>query len=154
RAMVTASTDGKLPLYERCFIRHVVQCMIKCHKCRKVKQEEVREARGRAYAIKEAEPQGSDRSFMDIRFSVMLDIDLIKIGSIYEVELADGQGEVTSFKLDDLNEVVRMAHKLMEQKSKARDARILEGMKRKWESLQGGNSSGKGNQRDNSRHTL
>nr|GFD02973.1 putative reverse transcriptase domain-containing protein [Tanacetum cinerariifolium] len=34
---------------------------------------------------------GSDRSFMDIRFSVMLDIDLIKIGSIYEVELADGQ---------------------------------------------------------------
>ncbi|GJU10568.1 putative reverse transcriptase domain-containing protein [Tanacetum coccineum] len=36
RAMVTAPTDGKLPLCERCFTRHVGQCMIKCHKCRKV----------------------------------------------------------------------------------------------------------------------
>nr|GFA70044.1 reverse transcriptase domain-containing protein [Tanacetum cinerariifolium] len=70
------------------------QCSIK------VKQEEVREARGRAYAIKDAEPQGpnvvtstfllnnryafvlfdsgSDRSFMDTRFSAMLGIDPIK----------------------------------------------------------------------------
>nr|GFB68390.1 hypothetical protein [Tanacetum cinerariifolium] len=37
---------------------------------------------------------------------------------------------------------VRMSHKLMEQKSQARDARILEGKEQKWESLQGGNSSG------------
>nr|GEV00746.1 hypothetical protein [Tanacetum cinerariifolium] len=64
------------------------------------------------------------------------------------------KGEVTSSKHADLNATVRMAHKLMEQKSQARDATILEGKKRKWESLQGGNSSGKGNQRDNSRHTL
>ncbi|GJT45168.1 putative reverse transcriptase domain-containing protein [Tanacetum coccineum] len=106
RAMVTAPTDGKvslgsLPLYERCFTRHVGQCMIKCHKCvkvghraryskeknvamgvnalpipncydcgeqghtrnrcpRKVKQEEVGEVRDRAYAIKDAEPKGSN----------------------------------------------------------------------------------------------
>nr|GFC60166.1 hypothetical protein [Tanacetum cinerariifolium] len=46
------------------------------------------------------------------------------------------------------------SHKLMEKKSQARDARILEGKKQKWESLQGGNSSGKGNQKDNSRHNL
>nr|GFA17645.1 hypothetical protein [Tanacetum cinerariifolium] len=125
RAMVTAPTYGKLPLCERCFTRHVGQCMIKCHKCgnvrhkarnrcpKKVKQEEVGEARGRAYAIKDAEPQGpnmvtgtfllnnryafvlfdsgSDRSFMDTRFSAMLDIDPIKIGASYEVELADGR---------------------------------------------------------------
>nr|GEW56177.1 hypothetical protein [Tanacetum cinerariifolium] len=79
----------------------------------KVKQGEVRKARGRAYAIKDVEPQGlnvvtgtfllnnhydfvlfdsgSDRSFVDSRFSAMLDIDPIKIGASYEVELADGR---------------------------------------------------------------
>ncbi|GJZ39354.1 putative reverse transcriptase domain-containing protein [Tanacetum coccineum] len=154
RAMVTAPTDGRLPLCERCFTRHVGQCTIKCHKCgkvghksryckeknvatganalpiptcydcgeqghtrnrcpRKVKQEEVGEVRGRAYAIKDAEPKGpnvvtgtfllnnryafvlfdsgSDRSFVDTRFSSMLDIDPVKIGASYEVELADGR---------------------------------------------------------------
>nr|GEU69548.1 hypothetical protein [Tanacetum cinerariifolium] len=63
-------------------------------------------------------------------------------------------GDVISSKPNDLNEAVYMAHKLMEQKSQARDARILEGKKQKWVSLQGRNSSGKGNQRDNSHHTL
>ncbi|GJZ11181.1 putative reverse transcriptase domain-containing protein [Tanacetum coccineum] len=80
---------------------------------KKVKQEEVGEARGRAYAIKDAEPQGpnvvtgtfllnnryasvlfdsgSDRSFVDTRFSSMLDIDPVKIDTSYEVELADGR---------------------------------------------------------------
>nr|GEW75776.1 hypothetical protein [Tanacetum cinerariifolium] len=79
---------------------------------KKAKQEEVREARGRAYAIKDAEPQGpnvvtgmfllnnrafvlfdsgSDKSFVDTRFSAILDIDLIKIGASYEVELANGR---------------------------------------------------------------
>ncbi|GKD40984.1 putative reverse transcriptase domain-containing protein [Tanacetum coccineum] len=52
------------------------------------------------------------------------------------------KGEVTSSKPANLNEVVRMAHKLMEQKSQANDERILEGKKRKWESFQSGNSSG------------
>nr|GEU83386.1 putative reverse transcriptase domain-containing protein [Tanacetum cinerariifolium] len=80
---------------------------------KKVRQEKVREVRGRAYAIKNAEPKGpnvvtgtfllnnsyafvlfdsgSDRSFVDTRFSFMLDIDPIKIGTSYEVELADGR---------------------------------------------------------------
>ncbi|GJR70472.1 putative reverse transcriptase domain-containing protein [Tanacetum coccineum] len=80
---------------------------------RKVKQEEVGEVRGRAYAIKDAEPKGPnvvtgtfllnnryafvlfdsgfDRSFVDTRFSSMLNIDLIKIRASYEVELADGR---------------------------------------------------------------
>ncbi|GJU16157.1 putative reverse transcriptase domain-containing protein [Tanacetum coccineum] len=78
-----------------------------------IKKEEVGEVRGRAYAIKDAEPQGrnvvtstflfnnryafvlldlgSDRSFVDTRFSLMLDIDPVKIWASYEVELADGR---------------------------------------------------------------
>ncbi|GJR24401.1 putative reverse transcriptase domain-containing protein, partial [Tanacetum coccineum] len=154
RAMVTAPTNGKLPLCECCFTRHVGQCTIKCHKCgkvghkarycreksvatganaqpiwtcydcgeqghtrnrcpKKVKQEEVREVRGRAYAIKDAEPKGPnmvtgtfllnnqygsvlfdsgfDRSFVNTRFSSLLDIKPIKIEDSYEVELADGR---------------------------------------------------------------
>ncbi|GKB21090.1 putative reverse transcriptase domain-containing protein [Tanacetum coccineum] len=39
RAMVTAPTDGKLPLCERCFTRQVGQCTIKCHKCGKVRHK-------------------------------------------------------------------------------------------------------------------
>ncbi|GKA28643.1 putative reverse transcriptase domain-containing protein [Tanacetum coccineum] len=52
RAMVTAPTDGKLPLYcgEQSHTRN------RCPK--RIKQEEVGEVRGRAYAIKDAEPQG------------------------------------------------------------------------------------------------
>nr|GEX75448.1 reverse transcriptase domain-containing protein [Tanacetum cinerariifolium] len=78
-----------------------------------VKQEEVGEVHGRAYAIKDTEPKGpnvvtgtfllnnrsafvlfdlgSDRSFVDTRFSFMLDIDPVGIGASYEVELADGK---------------------------------------------------------------
>ncbi|GKC65367.1 hypothetical protein Tco_1097965 [Tanacetum coccineum] len=51
------------------------------------------------------------------------------------------KGEVTSSKPANLNEAMRMAYKLMEQKSQARDERILEGKKRKWERFQSGNSS-------------
>ncbi|GJV82948.1 putative reverse transcriptase domain-containing protein [Tanacetum coccineum] len=154
RAMVTAPTDGKLPLCERCFTCHVGQCTIKCHKCgkvghkarycreksvatganaqpiwtcydcgeqghtrnrcpNKVKQEEVGEVHGLAYAIKDAEPKGpnvvtgmfllnnryasvlfdtgSDISFVNTRFSSLLDIKPIKIEDSYEVELADGR---------------------------------------------------------------
>ncbi|GKF92091.1 hypothetical protein Tco_0278810, partial [Tanacetum coccineum] len=64
------------------------------------------------------------------------------------------KGEVTSYKPANLNEAMRMAHKLMKQKLQARDERILEGKKRKWESFQSRNSSGKSNHRDNSRQTL
>ncbi|GKE27986.1 putative reverse transcriptase domain-containing protein, partial [Tanacetum coccineum] len=84
------------------------------HRCpKKVKQEEVGEVRDRAYAIKDAEPKGlnvvtgtfllnnryasvlfdlsSDRSFVNTRFSSLLDIKPIKIEDSYEVELADGR---------------------------------------------------------------
>ncbi|GKE75364.1 putative reverse transcriptase domain-containing protein, partial [Tanacetum coccineum] len=79
----------------------------------KVKQEEVREVRGRDYAIKDAKPKGlnvvtstfllnnryasvlfdsgSDRSFVNTRFSSLLDIQPIKIEDSYEVQLADGR---------------------------------------------------------------
>nr|GEY13549.1 hypothetical protein [Tanacetum cinerariifolium] len=53
---------------------------------KKVKQEESEEVFGRAYAIMDAES-----SFMDTRFSSMLDIDSIEINASYEVELADGR---------------------------------------------------------------
>ncbi|GKG09771.1 hypothetical protein Tco_0338517, partial [Tanacetum coccineum] len=64
------------------------------------------------------------------------------------------KGEVTSSKPAKLNEAVRMAHKLTKHKLQARDERILEGKKRKWENYQCGNSSGKSNHRDNSRQTF
>ncbi|GJU38741.1 putative reverse transcriptase domain-containing protein [Tanacetum coccineum] len=130
RAMITAPNEGNvslgsLPMCERCFTRHVGQFTIKCHKCgkighkarnrcpKKVKKEEAREVRGRAYTIKDAEPQGPnvvtgmfllnnryatvlfdssfDKSFVNTRFSSMLDIDSVKIDTNYEVELADGR---------------------------------------------------------------
>ncbi|GKG19029.1 hypothetical protein Tco_0376128 [Tanacetum coccineum] len=69
----------------------------------------------------------------------------LKIKECDIVAYTQSKGEVTSSKPVDLNEAVRMAHKLMKQKSQARNERILEGKKRKWENLQGGNSSGKGN---------
>nr|GEY90128.1 hypothetical protein [Tanacetum cinerariifolium] len=78
---------------------------------KKVKQEETGEFLGRAYAIKDAEPQGLnvvtgmfllnnryayvlfdsgfDRSFVDTRFSSMLHVEPVKISASYEVELAD-----------------------------------------------------------------
>ncbi|GKF43309.1 hypothetical protein Tco_0129861 [Tanacetum coccineum] len=55
------------------------------------------------------------------------------------------KGEVTSSRPTNLNKAVRMAHKLMEQNSQARDERILEGKKRKWKNFQSGNSSDKSN---------
>ncbi|GJV93940.1 putative reverse transcriptase domain-containing protein [Tanacetum coccineum] len=50
------------------------------------------------------------------------------------------KGTVIGSKPISLNEAVRMAHALMEQKSQARIERIAEGNKRKWESSQGGNN--------------
>nr|GEX16244.1 putative reverse transcriptase domain, ribonuclease H-like domain, aspartic peptidase domain protein [Tanacetum cinerariifolium] len=85
---------------------------------KKFKQEEVEEVHGRAYAIKDAELQSlnvvtvtfllnkhyasvlfdssSDRSFVDTRFSSMLNIDPVKIGASYEVELGDGRVVTTN----------------------------------------------------------
>ncbi|GKB75851.1 hypothetical protein Tco_0942746 [Tanacetum coccineum] len=60
-------------------------------------------------------------------------------------------GEVTSSKSANLSKVVRMAHKLMEQKLQSKHEREMKGNKRKWENFQSGNSS-RGNYKDNSRH--
>ncbi|GJU08780.1 putative reverse transcriptase domain-containing protein [Tanacetum coccineum] len=84
----------------------------------------------------------------------MIEPERVKVDAYIRGLTDNIKGEVTSSKPANLSEVVRMAHKLMDQKSQARDERILEGKKRKWESFQSGNSSGKGNQRDNSRQTL
>ncbi|GJX92583.1 putative reverse transcriptase domain-containing protein, partial [Tanacetum coccineum] len=85
---------------------------------KKVKPEEVREVRGRAYVIKDVEPKGpnvvtgtfllnnryasiifdsgSDRSLVNTRFSSLLDIKPIKIEDSYEVELVDRRGVSTN----------------------------------------------------------
>ncbi|GJS28179.1 putative reverse transcriptase domain-containing protein [Tanacetum coccineum] len=81
----------------------------------------------------------------------MVELERVKVDAYIRGLTDNIKGEVTSSKPTDLNEAVRMAHKLMEEKSQARNERILESKKRKWENLQGGNSSGKGNQKDNSR---
>ncbi|GKD33844.1 hypothetical protein Tco_1249353, partial [Tanacetum coccineum] len=57
-----------------------------------------------------------------------------------EHELWNLKGTVIGSKPISLNEAVRMAHALMEQKAQARIERIAEGNKRKWESSQGGNN--------------
>ncbi|GJX03523.1 hypothetical protein Tco_0189439 [Tanacetum coccineum] len=63
------------------------------------------------------------------------------------------EGTVIGSKPTNLNEAVRMAHALMEQKAQARIERIAEGNKRKWESSQGGNKrNNRNNNRDNTRH--
>ncbi|GJR67835.1 putative reverse transcriptase domain-containing protein [Tanacetum coccineum] len=63
------------------------------------------------------------------------------------------KGTVVGPKPTSLNEVVRMAHALMEQKAQAQIERIAEGNKRKWESSQGGNNgNNRNNNRDNTRY--
>ncbi|GJT32867.1 putative reverse transcriptase domain-containing protein [Tanacetum coccineum] len=53
------------------------------------------------------------------------------------------KGETTSSRPATLNEAVRMAHALMEQKIQAKAERVAESNKRKWESSQGGNNGAK-----------
>ncbi|GJU18756.1 putative reverse transcriptase domain-containing protein [Tanacetum coccineum] len=63
------------------------------------------------------------------------------------------KGTSISSRPTSLNEAVRKAHALMEQKAQARAERIIEGNKRKWENSQGGNNSNnKNNNMDNTRH--
>ncbi|GJS00882.1 putative reverse transcriptase domain-containing protein [Tanacetum coccineum] len=131
-AMVTAPTDGKLPLCERCFTRHVGQCIIKFHKCgkaghkasyckeksvatganaqpvwtcydcgeqghtrnqcpKKIKQEEAEKFVAELMVLRMLSLKVRMWSFVDTRFSSMLDIDPVKIRASYEVELADGK---------------------------------------------------------------
>ncbi|GJW81410.1 hypothetical protein Tco_0145385 [Tanacetum coccineum] len=61
----------------------------------------------------------------------MVEPKRVKVDTYIQGLMDTIKGEVTSSKPADLNEAVRMAHKLMEQKSQARDARILEGKKQK-----------------------
>ncbi|GKE41465.1 hypothetical protein Tco_1468749 [Tanacetum coccineum] len=91
---------------------------------------------------------------LDLMHPRMVEPERVKVDAYIRGLTDNIKGEVTSSKPIDLNEAVRMAHKLIEQKSQAKDARILEGKKRKWESFKSGNSSGKGNQKDNSHQTL
>nr|GEX09171.1 putative reverse transcriptase domain-containing protein [Tanacetum cinerariifolium] len=62
--------------------------------------------------------------------------------------------ETTSYRPVNMNEVVRMAHTLMEQKIQAKAERVSEGNKRKWENSQGGNRNNnpRGNYQGNNRH--
>ncbi|GJZ91776.1 hypothetical protein Tco_0663841, partial [Tanacetum coccineum] len=84
----------------------------------------------------------------------MVEPERVKVDAYIRGLSDNNKGGVTSSKPANLNEAVRMAHKLMEQKSQARDKIILEGKKQKWESFQSRNSSGKGNPKDNSRQTM
>ncbi|GKE38506.1 putative reverse transcriptase domain-containing protein, partial [Tanacetum coccineum] len=61
----------------------------------------------------------------------MVEPERVKVDAYIRGLTDNIKGEVTSSKLANLNEAVRMAHKLMDQKSQARDERILEGKKRK-----------------------
>ncbi|GKE81167.1 hypothetical protein Tco_1551167, partial [Tanacetum coccineum] len=72
----------------------------------------------------------------------MVEHESVKIDAYIRGLSKNVKGEVTSYRPANLNKAVRMAHKLMEQKSQAREERILEGKKRKWENFQSGNSSG------------
>ncbi|GKC13172.1 hypothetical protein Tco_1009954, partial [Tanacetum coccineum] len=69
------------------------------------------------------------------------------------------KGETTSSKPVILNDAIRMAHTLMEQKLQAKAERVTEGNKRKWENNNPGdrnnnnrNNNNRGNYRDNNYH--
>ncbi|GJR13895.1 putative reverse transcriptase domain-containing protein [Tanacetum coccineum] len=83
----------------------------------------------------------------------MVEPESVKVDAYIQGLFENIKGEVTSFRPTNLNEVVRIAHKFMEQKSQAKDERILEGKKRKWENFQSGNISGKSNHKDYSRQS-
>ncbi|GJS88023.1 putative reverse transcriptase domain-containing protein [Tanacetum coccineum] len=72
------------------------------------------------------------KQLMTIEFCLVEEIKRMK-HLVEPKGLSDNiKGEVTSSKPTNLNEVVRMAHKLMEQKSQSRNERILEGNKRRY----------------------
>ncbi|GJZ37905.1 putative reverse transcriptase domain-containing protein [Tanacetum coccineum] len=61
----------------------------------------------------------------------MVEPERVKVDAYIRGLTNNIKGEVTSSKPANLNEAVRMAHKLMEQKSQARDAKFLEGKTQK-----------------------
>ncbi|GJX40031.1 putative reverse transcriptase domain-containing protein [Tanacetum coccineum] len=106
--------------------------------------------------VKEYDVVAYTQRFNELAFMCprMVEPERVKVDAYIRGLTDNIKGEVTSSKPANLNEAVCMAHKLMEQKSQAKDARILEGKNRKLETLQSGNGSGKGNQKDSSRQTL
>ncbi|GJW28033.1 putative reverse transcriptase domain-containing protein [Tanacetum coccineum] len=83
--------------------------------------------------VKEYDVVAYTQRFNELAFMCprMVEPERVKVDAYIKGLTDNIKGEVTSSKPADLNEAVRMAHKLMEQKSQARDARILEGKKRK-----------------------
>ncbi|GJS55733.1 hypothetical protein Tco_0629095 [Tanacetum coccineum] len=71
----------------------------------------------------------------------MVELKRVKVDAYIRGLSKNIKGEVNSSRPTNLNKAVRIAYKLMEQKSQARDERILEGKKRKWENFQSGNNS-------------
>nr|GEW78248.1 hypothetical protein [Tanacetum cinerariifolium] len=66
------------------------------------------------------------------------------------------KGEITSSRPDMLNDAMRMVHTLIEQKIQAKNERVAEGNKKRWENNnQGGNynRNNHGNYHDNNRHS-
>nr|GEY51839.1 putative reverse transcriptase domain-containing protein [Tanacetum cinerariifolium] len=72
----------------------------------------------------------------------MVKSERVKVDAYIQGLTDNIKGEVTSSKPANLYEAMRMDHKLMEQKSQARDDRILEGKKQKWENYESRNSDG------------
>ncbi|GJZ66196.1 putative reverse transcriptase domain-containing protein [Tanacetum coccineum] len=64
------------------------------------------------------------------------------------------KGETTSSRPATLNEAVRMAHALMEQKIQAKNERIAEGVKRKWENNNQGGSNNRNNNDNRNKNNL
>ncbi|GKA98439.1 putative reverse transcriptase domain-containing protein [Tanacetum coccineum] len=81
----------------------------------------------------------------------MVDPENVKVDAYIRGLSKNIKGEVTSSKPTNLSEAVRMAHKLMEQKLQAKNEKVIEGNKRKWENFQIRNSS-RSNYKDNFRH--
>nr|GEU47267.1 putative reverse transcriptase domain-containing protein [Tanacetum cinerariifolium] len=105
----------------QCGMQHYGNCSIKCNKCRKIGHKArdcwskvVATARGQAYALRDGDQNlgpnvvtgtfslnnryarvlfdsGSDKSFVNINFSRLIDIEPVKVNHSYEVELANGK---------------------------------------------------------------
>ncbi|GJR06810.1 putative reverse transcriptase domain-containing protein [Tanacetum coccineum] len=83
----------------------------------------------------------------------MVELKRVKVDAYIRGLSKNIKGEVNSSRPTNLNKAVRIAYKLMEQKSQAMDERILEEKKQKWENFHSGNNSGKSNHKDNSRQS-
>ncbi|GJY17566.1 hypothetical protein Tco_0389057 [Tanacetum coccineum] len=75
------------------------------------------------------EVQRMEHELWNLEAKEMVEPERVKVDAYIRGLMDNIKGEVTSSKPADLSEAVRMAHKLIEQKSQARDARILEGKK-------------------------